>query len=70
MRLSLRDVLKKEGVRQVDFARKMGVTKPYINQLCNINLYYVDGNTLFGVSQSNRRLSHNTVIEDITKYMK
>tara|TARA_R110002050_G_scaffold115038_1_gene230981 strand:+ start:223 stop:438 length:216 start_codon:yes stop_codon:yes gene_type:complete len=70
MRLSLRDVLKKEGVRQVEFAREMGVTKAYINQLCNIELYYVIDSTLYGVPDSTRRLSHNVVIEDITKYIK
>lgn len=69
MKLSLRDVLKKEGVSQVDFAKSMNVTKAYVNQLCSKNYYVIDA-TLFGVPVRNNRKSHNVVIEDITKYIK
>ena len=69
MKLSLRDVLKREGVSQVAFAREMRVTKAYVNQLCGKN-YYVTERTLFGIPVCSNHKSHNVVIEDITKYIK
>ena len=69
MKLSLRDVLKKECVTQSSFAHAMGVSKAYVNQLCNKKKYYVVDITLYGVPRS-RRVADNIVIDDITKYIK
>lgn len=73
MRLSLRDVLKREGVTQTSFAREMGVSKTYVNQMCNVENYYVEGRTLYGEPTFCRRKNHKTrniVIDDINRYIK
>lgn len=69
MKLSLRDVLSKEGVSQSSFAREMGVSKAYVNQLCNVEKYYVINETIYG-RPKNTRFADNVVIDDITKYIK
>ena len=71
MKLSLRDVLKKEGVTQIEFARRMNVTKPYVNQLCDVHRYWVEGTVLYGRSTRKKNgdlLIANIVIDDITKF--
>lgn len=71
MKLSLRDVLKKDGVTQTSFARTMGVSKAYVNQLCDIDNYYVIDATLYRVIKKRRFAANDSVVvDDITRYIK
>ena len=71
MKLSLRDVLKRDCVTQTSFAREMGVSKTYVNQLCDIDNYYVIDATLYRVHKKQRFAANDSVvIDDITKYIK
>ena len=70
MKLSLRDVLKKDGVTQTSFARAMGVSRAYVNQLCDIDNYYVIDATLYGVKKRRFAANDSVVVDDITRYIK
>ena len=70
MKLSLRDVLKRDCVTQTSFARAMGVSKTYVNQLCDIDNYYVIDETLYRACKKRRFADTDTiVIDDISRYI-